>query len=329
MEKITLSPPWFAGVVSFRGGGGWLQPLRLRADELPLHDDNLVMRAETTAGVRLRFATGARSVVLGLEADGSPEARRFDLTTDDALCATVDLPPGGEEVCFDRLPAGRRTLEIWLPTHHQSRLRWLAVPAGETAVPAPDTRRRWVTYGSSITHCRAAHSPSRTWPAVAARQHGLNLTSLGYGGNCHMEPLVAMMIRDLPADFISLKVGINMLGSVSARLYRPLLVGMVKIIREKHPLTPLAVVSPIVSPPRENTPGPAGMTLRLMRRELETAVERLRAGGDRNVHYVSGLDLFGADLVAAHLPDQLHPDGDGYEIIGRNFAARVLDRLFP
>jgi lysophospholipase L1-like esterase len=185
-----------------------------------------------------------------------------------------------------------------------------------------------VTYGSSITHCGSAHSPARTWPAVAARLRGLNVTSLGYGGQCHMDPLVAMMIRDLPADFISLKVGINMVGgSVSPRTYRPLLTGMVRIIREKQPLTPIAVISPIISPPREETPGATGMTLRLMRQELETAVARLRECGDANVHYVDGLELFGPELVADYLPDLLHPNGDGYEIMGRNFADKVADRM--
>ena len=33
-----------------------------------------------------------------------------------------------------------------------------------------------------------------------ARTHNLDLTCLGYGGQCHLDPIVASMIRDLPAD---------------------------------------------------------------------------------------------------------------------------------
>jgi len=34
-------------------------------------------------------------------------------------------------------------------------------------------------------------------------------------------------------------------------------------------------------------------------------------------------------VVADYLPDLLHPNGDGYEIMGRNFAERVIDRIPP
>ena len=57
------------------------------------------------------------------------------------------------------------------------------------------------------------------------------------------------MIRDLPADAIGLKLGINMTsGSVSDRTCRALAIGLIKTIRDGHPDTPLAVVSPICHP---------------------------------------------------------------------------------
>jgi len=326
-KRIPVRACRFEGAVSFRRGGGWIQPLRVREEEIPLHAESFVERAVTAAGCRLRFATTSRSVALDVEPDAGETVRLFDLTADDAFFGTVRLEPGASSVLFDGLPAGRKVLELWLPTHEEVRIGGLSVDGGAAFSRPPDGRPRWTTYGSSISHCRTAHSPSRTWPATAARLRRLNPTVLGYGGNCHMEPLVAMTIRDLPADFISLKVGINMHGTVPQRTFRTSLIGMVRTIREKHPTTPIAVISPIVSPPRDETPGAGGMTLRMMRGELETAVGRLRACGDRNVRYFSGLDLFGEDLVADYLPDLLHPNGDGYEIMGRTFARRVIDRM--
>ena len=328
MHTVALSESLFEGVISFRRGTDWLQPLRLNATEIPLYHEAFVDRAVMTGGCRLRFRTDAVSIILDVEPEAAEGHRLFDLTTDAARLATFVLLPGGREIRFDDLPPGDKVLELWLPTHREVRLRALRINGGAALVPAPDTRPRWTTYGSSITHCAASHSPSRTWPAVAARLRGLNVTSLGYGGQCHMDTLVAMMIRDRPADFISLKVGINMVGSTAApRTFRPLLIGMVRIIREKHPQTPIVIISPIISPPRETTPGPTGMTLCLIRQELVTAVERLRACGDTQIHYVSGLDLFGPDLVADYLPDLLHPNGDGYERMGANFASQVIDHI--
>ena len=219
-------------------------------------------------------------------------------------------------------------VELWLPPGHEVRVAALSLDDGASCEVVADPRPKWVTYGSSITHCSGAHGPARTWPAVAARLKGLNLTCLGYGGNCHLEPSVALMIRDLPAEVISLKIGINIYGasSLSPRTFRPALIGFVRLLREKHPTTPLAVVTSIVSPPRETVKNAVGFTLQEMRGEIEDAVKRLRDCGDENIRCFSGLELFGADLVADYLPDELHPNGDGYELLGRRFAEQVLSR---
>jgi hypothetical protein len=58
-----------------------------------------------------------------------------------------------------------------------------------------DRRPRWLTHGSSITHCSEAHSPSRTWPATAARLADVRMISLGFGGQCHLDQAVSSAAR--------------------------------------------------------------------------------------------------------------------------------------
>ncbi|MBM2827335.1 MAG: family lipase [Dehalococcoidia bacterium] len=138
------------------------------------------------------------------------------------------------------------------------------------------------------------------------------------------------MMRDLPADFISMCVGINIYGqgSLGPRTFGPAIIGFVQILRERHPDTPLAVMSPIYSPPRETTPNVVGFTLRAMREEVAEAVAALQACGDHNIHYVDGLEVFGPEL--GHLlPDELHPNAEGYKIMGNNFLEKVVARVFP
>lgn len=330
VKTVRIDPTMFEGAVSFEFGDTWIKPWRLPFCELSLFppDDALPLRAEMAAGVRLRISTDSRG--LGLRLVPRPQARAFDLTCEGELLQTAVAAPGSDCISFDRLAEGEKCLEIWLPQTEQAALCSLVLDAGASLSAPHDTRKRWVTYGSSITHCGAAHSPARTWPATAARCRNLNLTCLGYGGQCHMDPMVARMIRDLPADFISLKVGINVNGaaSLSSRTFRPAVIGLVQVIREKHPRTPIAVISPIVSPPREDTANAVGLSLRKMRVEVADAVTRMQDLGDANLHYVDGLDLFGEDLVEEYLPDLLHPNGDGYEIMGRAFAERVIDGIF-
>ena len=137
------------------------------------------------------------------------------------------------------------------------------------------------------------------------------------------------MIRDLPADYISMCLGINIQGAASLgpRAFRPAIIGAVQIIREKHPDIPLVLMSPIYSPPREEKPNAVGFHLQRMREEVQAAAAALQSHGDKQVHYVNGLDVFGADL--AHLlPDDLHPNADGYRAMGQNFITEVANKFF-
>ncbi len=328
MNEIVLAPDFIQGAVSIEQKDGHLRPWRLPVDRLglfPSPDDGLVLRAQMPAGVRVRFETQARRV--GLSFAPLIGEAKFDLVINRQVFQTTTVGAGEYVAVFEDLPAGLKTADIWLPPDVPVGLRCLLV-AGD-AKPAADRRRKWIAYGSSITHCCGAHSPARTWPAVAARKADLDLTCLGYGGQCHLDPMVARMIRDLPADFVSMKVGINIYGggSLSPRTFKAAVIGAVQTIREKHPAIPIALISPIISPPRESTANAVGLTLQLMRDEVREAAERLAAHGDGNIHYFSGLDLFSDDMVEAYLPDLLHPNGDGYELMGENFIKTVLSRI--
>ena len=319
------------GAISFDDADDWRMPWRIPHDRLALYPpDALRERAAMPAGVRISCHTDtefiAGQIVQCVAAE--EDSVSIDLYCDGKFHASVPLE-GQTSFSFGGLPSGEKLLELWLPQHTEFRLRCLEVSDGASIKPYEDARPKWVTYGSSITHCRAAASPSFTWPALAARECGLNLTCLGYGGNCHLEPMLARMMRDLPADFLSMKVGINIYGSesLSPRTFQSAIIGFVHIVREKHPDTPFVVMSPIFSAGRETTTNAVGFTLADMRQEVAEAVQAMRNHGDANLHYVNGLELFGPDL-AHMLPDDLHPDAKGYKIMGRNFVEKVASRFF-
>ena len=316
------------GAISLHRTAAWTQPWRLPYDDLALFPpDALRERAAMPAGVRISFHSDTSSLAGHIER-ADAEASPIDLLCDGQLHASEELT-GRDSFEFRDLPAGEKLLELWLPQYSELRLRSLELSDSASLAPYDDRRPRWTTYGSSITHCRTAASPSRTWPAIVAREHGLNLTCLGYGGQCHLDPMIARLMRDLPADFISIKVGINVYGAASLglRAFRPAVIGFVEILRERHADIPIAVISPIFSPPREDTPNAVEFTLRAMREEVAEAVSAIRDRGGSNVHYVDGLRLFGPEHVHM-LPDDLHPDAEGYVTLGHNFLREVAAPLF-
>ena len=315
------------GAISLEHTDDWVMPWRLPHTQRDLFPPlALQERAAMPAGVRLAFRSS--TITITGEIVPQPDATAVDLAVDGRIHGSVPLA-GRATFTFARLAPGEKLIELWLPQMGTFRLRSLILSDGASLMPAEDTRPRWITYGSSISHCSEAASPAYTWPAIVARTHGLNLTCLGYGGNCHLEPMIARMIRDLPADFLSMKVGINIQGgnTLNERTFRAAIIGFVQIVREKHPDTPFAVISPIYSPPRETTPNEVGFSLAAMRDEVAAAVSALQAHGDRHLHYFDGLQIFGPE--AAHLlPDDLHPNAEGYQVLARNFLRQVAAKVF-
>ncbi len=325
---MTVSPDddrlAFRGIVSLRREADWVQPYRLPWAERALFNPELMARAGMPAGVRIAFTSDTTRV--GGRVGPTPEMTPLDLVADGELVGTAEMD-GAAGFAFEGLAAGEKRLELWLPAFGEFRLRGLELADGATLrAPADDEGPRWLTYGSSITQCRQAARPTETWPTIVARTHGLDLTCLGFGGQCHLDPMVALAMRDLPADLVSMCLGINIYGaaSLSPRSFRPAIVGAVRIVRETHPDAPVVLVSPIYGVERERTKNPVGFTLPAMRAEVKAAAEDLRTAGDPNVHYVDGLEVLGpAD--ADRLPDDLHPDAEGYRLMGRRFAERLAE----
>ena len=91
----------------------------------------------------------------------------------------------------------------------------------------------------------------------------MELINLGLGGSALLDPFTARALRDTPADLISVKIGINLVNTDLMRLraFTPAVHGFLDTIREGHPTTPLLVVSPILCPIHEDTPGPSALDL--------------------------------------------------------------------
>ncbi len=336
-------------------------------------DAQLAMAEAQPSGVRLVFRTRATAVALDavptkrvyvgapprpdgvyeLYVDGRP-AGRGSVTGGDTL--TVDMTTGTAEhrpgppgtLRFTGLPGVPKDIEIWLPHNESTEL--VALRTDAPVEPAPDRGRPvWLHHGSSISQGSDAAGPTSTWPAYAASLGGVELVNLGLAGGALLDPFTARAMRDTPADLISVKIGVNLVNTDLMRLraFTPAVHGFLDTIREGHPTAPLLVVSPILCPIHEDTPGPSApdltalaegrlrfratgdpaerasgkLTLNVVRDELARIVAR-RAVRDPRLRYLDGRDLYGeADFAELPLPDQLHPDAATHRRMGERFAA--------
>ncbi|MET8878188.1 GDSL-type esterase/lipase family protein [Nocardia sp. NPDC004604] len=348
-----------------------LLPHRLPAPaRRQIPDEQLTLAEAQPSGVRLVFRTKATAIELDTlptkrvyQGFPAPADGVYDLLVDGRLAAQAAVPGGNVRMITDMvtqtselhegpvgtarftgLPARDKDIEIWLP--HTEITELIALRTNAAVDPAPDRGRKvWLHHGSSISHGSNAAHPTAIWPALAAARGGVELVNLGFGGSALLDPFTARAMRDTPADLISLKIGINIVNTDAMRLraFAPAVHGFLDTIREGHPTTPLLVVSPVLCPVQEGTPGPlmpdfangtlkfkatgdpaeraAGrLTLIVIREELARIVGQ-RAVEDPNLHYLDGRELYGEqDYAEFPLPDEVHPDPAGHHRIGENFA---------
>ncbi|MFF3349318.1 SGNH/GDSL hydrolase family protein [Streptomyces sp. NPDC002779] len=377
MQTTPLTPALVRGALDLERTEHGLLPHRLPARaRAQCADPQLAMVESQPSGIRLAFRTRATTV----ELDTLPTKRSYvgvpprpdglyDLLVDGTLThqavaaggntLIVDMATGTTEhrpgpvatVLFSGLPAREKDVEIWLP--HNETTELVDLRADAPVEPLPDRGRKvWLHHGSSISHGSDAASPTGIWPARAATLAGVELINLGFGGSALLDPFTARAMRDTPADMISVKIGINLvnLDLMRLRAFTPAVHGFLDTIRDGHPDTPLLVVSPILCPIHEDTPGPGAfdpaalstghlkfqalgdpaeratgkLTLKVIREELSRIVEQ-RTPEDPNLGYLDGLDLYGEqDWAEFPLPDDLHPDAATHRLIGDRFAKLVL-----
>ncbi|MCF3129715.1 GDSL-type esterase/lipase family protein [Streptomyces olivochromogenes] len=353
-------------------------PARARAQ---CADPQLALAEAQPSGVRLVFRTGATAVeldtvptkrvyvgapprpdgVYDLLVDGRAAGRAGvsggDTLTIDMTTGTAEHRPGpAGTLRFTGLPDRVKDVEIWLP--HDETTELVALRTDAPVEPVPDRGRKvWLHHGSSISHGSDAASPTGTWPALAASLGGVDLVNLGLGGSALLDPFTARAMRDTPADLISVKLGINLVNTDLMRLraFTPAVHGFLDTLREGHPSAPLLVVSPILCPIHEDTPGPSApdlsaladgrlrfvaagdpaerasgkLTLGVIRDELARIVAQ-RAAEDPHLHHLDGRDLYGpADAAELPLPDRLHPDAVTHHRIGERFAAHAFAENGP
>jgi hypothetical protein len=376
-----ISTDLLRGAVELEQTARGALPHRLPAWARPQYDDDQLTMAESQpSGVRLVFSTSATVVELEtlptkrdyVGAPPRPEGV-YDVLVDGQLVTqltapagdviTIDLMTGSSEIRLGEpqtlrvagLSAVPKTVEIWLP--HDETTELVALRTDEPVEPVPADRRTWVHHGSSISHGSNATHPTGTWPALTAAAAGVELLNLGFSGSAYLQPFFARTIRDTPADLISVKLGINIVNSDSLRLraFTPAVHGFVDTIRDGHPDTPLLIISPILCPIHEDTPGPTGwdlaalaegklrfiatgdpdevaagkLTLSVIRTELARIIAQ-RAADDPNLHYLDGRTLYDeADNAARPLLDDLHPGPETHESMAARFTEYAFTHKGP
>lgn len=282
-------------------------------------------RAVAPGGGRIRFSSTTSRLSIRVEVvQAQKKLAYFDAYVDGepAGSAGATGPKTAEIVLFSGRDRRPKQITIYLP--HTSEVRVSAVgldagaslgPAAAFALPAP-----LVCYGSSVLQGTGSDHPAKTYPAVLARRLNLDFVNLGFGGAGKAEPeVVALVNRPAVSGFLF------DLGKSYGAQPKEVFARMLADIRAVHPTVPIFCITPIYATREAREPAYEKLSEDLRTLMRTAAVER-QAAGDRHLHVIEGLDLFGpADQ--ALFKDPLHPNDEGNVRMGERLAERLRDVL--
>ena len=369
MDVVTRFPSPDVEVV----GGLDLEPrgVATRIHRLPawtrrqVPTENFAFVLRMTSGVRLAFDTDADELelvadviginpygavpvpaVVELLVDGVPRDRRVvppdRMSLVEPAHYTVERQAQPLALRFTGLGTASKSIELWLP--HTAACDLVELRSSAPVRRTVETRRRWVHHGSSISQGGEAEAPTETWPVLAAARAGVTVHNLGFSGNAVGDPFVARTIRDLPADVISVEIGINVVNAdlMRRRFFEPVLHGFIDTVRDGHPDAPLLLIGPIPCPAVETVPGPTvwdaaegttgtagdvrqvadgGLSLTGIRESIATVLAA--RADDANLHYLDGRVLLTPEETD-DLGDGLHPNARAYRRMGERFASAAF-----
>lgn len=277
--------------------------------------------AGATAGGQIRFRTDSTTVAVRVRLAGPANMNHMPATGQCGIDAYVGdvgdqqywgtaRPVLGEveyaAVVFRTGESAMRSVTLNLPLYQGVVEVRVGVDADATLEPHPPYGGdRVVIYGTSITQGGCASRPGMAYPAILGRRIDREFVNLGFSGNGKGEPEVARTIAQI--DDVACFVLDYEANSGPLETYRETLAGFIPILRERHPDTPILVVSKAAFVRERRDPAYAAE--RVERRDAQAAiVAGLRAAGDDRVHF---LDMGGVDVADGSV-DGVHPTDLGF-----------------
>lgn len=303
---MTQAPFRVSGF-AFTGKDGSLR----RLPENPGFSPGVSGLSEYTAGGRIDFCSDTKRIWVKVKLKNPSH---MDHMPDTGSCG-CDLYIGkpGQSVMLgtSRFPAGANEYESRMHNYElpgkmehftinmplYSAVEYLLIGIDHDArllPPAPFADDKpLVIYGSSITQGGCASRPGMAYPAILGRRLNLPVLNLGFSGNGKGEAIVAehLAMIDDPACYIldyepnALPAGI-----------RNTLEKFIGILRKKHPLTPIFVLSSLRFNREIPVSGSPDIQVKLLSDSAKfqhSVVRKRQQDGDKNIHFIHGGKIMG------------------------------------
>jgi hypothetical protein len=222
------------------------------------------------------------------------------------------------------IPPAQREFLLYLPLYNGVTSVEIGVPKNKVVAKAPaypkGHEKPLLFYGTSITQGGCASRPGMVHTALLGRWLDRPVINLGFSGNGRMEPEMAKLFAELDPAVYVLDCLPNMGGKLVSERVEP----FVRTLRKARPTTPIVLVEDRTYS-NAFLVGSSKQTNDQNRAALKASFQKLHKAGVKDLHYITGDDLLGADNEGT--VDSSHPTDLGFMRQAEAFAKVLREVL--
>ena len=273
--------------------------------------DNVWYMSQYSAGEVVRFRTDAPAIRLkfrlfspnlalyNMPATGYSgiDLYALDKSTSDsgtwrwAACTQPKNQEDDVELIGGMDPAMRDYM-LYLPLYNGVDALEIGVPEGtEFHAVLPRAEKPILYYGTSLAQGGCCSRPGNLYTAMLSRRLDYPVLNLGFSGSARMEPEMGELFAELDPVLFVLDASPNMYADLIDQRG----VNFIRILRDKHPDTPILLVENHIHAHSWIIPGKAEED-RTNVEALRRVYDQLIAEGDKNLYYLRADNLVGEKI---------------------------------
>lgn len=214
--------------------------------------------------------------------------------------------PCSKGTLVKNMKPGMKEFLLYLPLYDSIDSLEIGIEKNATIKPLADPfGKRVLIYGSSILQGAGASRAGMAYPAILARQTGINFINMGLSGNGKMEKEVADLVAKIDAEAFIL----DCIPNPTPQQIKERTAYLVQTIRKNHPKAPIIVMQSEI---RESGYVDMIMGARntAQNKEITMQVEALQKAGIKDLYLIKGDDFLGSDHDGT--VDGTHPNDLGF-----------------
>lgn len=292
------------------------------------------LQCRVPAGLAVLFKTDAKTIGVSVEfgeisSSSYRSYRGFDLYIKKdgkwLWAGMNDFSPNHNDkdkvkVLVGSMAEGEKECLLYLPIYSEVNSCKVCVPQGSKleSLESP-FRHKIVFHGSSFTHGISTGRSGMSYPVQFMRRTGLQPITMGFSGNCKMQPYFAKVIEDIEADAYVF----DPFSNPNIPMIRERLLPFIDRMVKAHPGKPI-IIQRTIYWEKENFDTSAQKEFS-GRRALSDSLMAIACKKYKDVYYIKpDAALHNGESSTA---DGVHPNDNGYSVWERSIEKPILKIL--